>query len=83
LSAVSRAEQDEQFLTALTDAGLRITDARIATEGGRGFCGYLAAGHTQTDAVALALHNNSLLTAEDARVVVSAAVRIYCPWEGR
>jgi hypothetical protein len=83
LSAVSRAEQDEQFLTALTDAGLRITDARIATEGGRELCGYLAAGHTQMDAVALALHNNSLLTSDDAQVIVSTAVRVYCPWEGR
>jgi hypothetical protein len=75
----SPAELDARFLASITDAGLRITDARAAIAGGRELCRYLAAGHTEADAVSLALHNNSSLAPNEARIIVVTAVRVYCP----
>jgi hypothetical protein len=75
----SAADLDSRYLTDLTDAGLRITDARVAVQGAHKLCEYLAAGHSEAEAVRLSMSNNADLTESDARAFVVTAVRVYCP----
>ena len=78
-SAPSQADRDEQFLNDITSGGLNITDVREAIGGAHTICAYLTAGHTEADATRQAMRNNTSLGVDDARVVVGAAVRAYCP----
>jgi hypothetical protein len=75
----SQADQDRQFLAAMTNARMGITDVGEAIEGGHDNCAYLAMGHSESDAVAAAMHNNATMAPWQAWAFVNAAVRIYCP----
>jgi hypothetical protein len=77
--APSQADRDEQFLAGLTGAGLRITDVREAIGSAHSICAYLAAGHSEADAARTAQRNNASLGPADAVVLISTAVRVYCP----
>lgn len=75
---VARADPDERFLAMVTDAGLTVTDRHLAVSGAREVCGYLAAGHTQADAVRKTMQNNPSLPEPAATAFVRAATQVYC-----
>lgn len=75
---VARANPDERFLAMVTDAGLTITDKQLAVSGAREVCGYLAAGHTQADAITKTMQNNPSLPEPAATAFVRAATQVYC-----
>jgi Protein of unknown function (DUF732) len=42
-------------------------------------CEYIAAGHTAHDTMRLAIAENPTLTAENASILIGAAIGAYCP----
>ncbi len=80
-AAAPRPDRDRQYLADLRLAGITITDpVRVAGNGPR-VCAYIAAGHTEQQAVETALAGNPTLTRNNAITVVDAAISIYCPEE--
>ncbi len=74
-----RPDRDRQYLADLRAAGITITDpVRVAGNGPR-VCAYIAAGHTEQQAVETAMAGNPTLTRGNAITVVDAAITIYCP----
>jgi hypothetical protein len=78
----SQADLDERFLADITGGGMLITDVRAAIEGAHETCAYLAEGHSEPQALAMAMRNNASLTRAMAITVVDAAIAIYCPTSG-
>jgi hypothetical protein len=78
----SQAELDERFLADITAGGMQITDVRAAIEGAHATCTYLAQGHSEPQALAVAMRNNASLTRAMAITAVDAAIAIYCPTSG-
>jgi hypothetical protein len=75
------ADRDRQYLADLRAAGITIVDpVRVAGNGPR-VCAYIAAGHTEQQAVAAAMSDNPTLTRNNAITVVDAAIAVYCPEE--
>ncbi|PBA30565.1 hypothetical protein CKJ65_16425 [Mycobacterium intracellulare] len=75
----SAAELDERYLAAMTAGGLQITDVHTVLTGARNVCRYLGAGHTEPEAVQVAMGNNASLTDANAHTLVDAAIQVYCP----
>jgi hypothetical protein len=75
----SAAALDEQYLNDLTAAGMLIASVPQAVEGAHEVCEYLAAGHTEPEAVRTAMGNNPLLTLGNAITAVDGAIAVYCP----
>ena len=81
-SRPSTAALDEQFLNDLTRAGMVITDVPAAIYGGHDTCAYLAAGHTEPEAVSKAMSNNASMTRANAITAIDSAIAVYCPQYG-
>ena len=77
--APSESDLDEQFLSDLTSAGLRITDVREVVGDAHNICAYLAAGHSEREAALVAMRDNASLTQDNAATLVDSAARTYCP----
>lgn len=77
--SAARADPDKRFLAMMTDAGITITDVRLAVSGAQDVCQYLVAGHTEQDTVRRAMRNNPTLPETHASAYVKAAIQIYCP----
>lgn len=75
---VTRVDPDKRFLAMMTDAGITITDARQAVSGAREVCPFLAAGHSQRDAVEKTMRNNPSLPEPAATAFIEAATQVYC-----
>lgn len=78
----SAAELDERYLADLTAGGLRITDVPTVLTGARNVCRFLKAGHTEADAVQVAMNTNATLTQANAATMVDSAIAVYCPGMG-
>jgi hypothetical protein len=78
----SQTDLDERFLADITAGGMQITDVRAAIEGAHETCAYLAEGHSEPQALAVAMRNNASLTRAMAITVVDVAIAIYCPTSG-
>lgn len=78
-SLPSTPARDEAFLSALTNAGLRVVDVSTAIFGGHDTCAYLAAGHVALEAVQQGQRNNPTFTREQQITYVDAAISVYCP----
>jgi len=70
---------DEQFLTDLASAGIRVTDASVAVYGAHDVCAYLAAGHDALEAAEQGERNNRTMTRTDEIAYIDAAIEGYCP----
>ncbi len=75
----SAAELDERYLSAMTAGGLQITDVHTVLTGARNVCRFLEAGHTEPEAVQVAMGNNASLTDANAHTLVDSAIQVYCP----
>jgi Protein of unknown function (DUF732) len=76
---LSEAALDERFLNDLTSGGLRLTDVREVIGDGHQICAYLGAGHSEADAVRIAMRNNTTFTYGNAETLIESAVQVYCP----
>jgi hypothetical protein len=78
-SLPSTPARDEQFLTDLASAGLRVTDVPVAIFGGHDTCAFLATGHSAIEAVEQGQRNNPTFTRAEQIDYLNAAVAVYCP----
>lgn len=78
-SRPSAAELDERYLSAMTAGGLRITDVQTVIAGAHNVCRFLATGHTEPEAIQVAMGNNASLTEANAHTLVDSAIQVYCP----
>lgn len=78
-SRPSAAELDERYLSAMTAGGLRITDVQTVIAGAHNVCRFLATGHTESEAIQVAMGNNASLTEANAHTLVDSAIQVYCP----
>ncbi|HEX4390112.1 MAG TPA: DUF732 domain-containing protein [Mycobacterium sp.] len=74
-----RSGADEAFIAALREGGIIVTDPAEIIAGGHRACEYIAAGHTAHDTMRLAIAENPTLTAENASILIGAAIGAYCP----
>jgi len=81
-SRPSAADLDERYLSAMTAGGLRITDVQTVITGAHNVCRFLATGHTEPQAVSVAMGNNASLTEANAHTLVDSAIQVYCPDAG-
>lgn len=78
-SLPSTPARDEAFLSALTNAGIRVVDVPTAIAGALDTCSYLAAGHYAIEAVNQGMKNNATMTRQQEIAYVDAATSTYCP----
>lgn len=77
------ATDDQVFLRLLGDIPrMRITNTKIAEDGGRQVCDYLRDGHSRADTEAAVLQNDPTFTRWQSSAFVNAATVAYCPQYG-
>ncbi len=78
-SRPSTPARDDQFLTDLASAGIRVTDVPVAIYGAHDTCAYIAAGHTAIEAVEQGQRNNLTFNRAEQIAYVDSAIEVYCP----
>jgi hypothetical protein len=82
-SRPSPEQQDAEYVQLISGAGIYITNRSALIAGAHDVCAYLAEGHTPSQAINMAVSNNSpLLTRADATSYVNSSIQVYCPQLG-